>query len=48
VRFASTGAMLGQNLRAAAVIWQWQAPRHSVVVWPPAYATGHVMPHLHS
>ena len=30
----------GQNLLAAAVIWQWQAVRHSVVVWPPAYATG--------
>ncbi|HVA58925.1 MAG TPA: ABC transporter substrate-binding protein [Mycobacteriales bacterium] len=38
----ATGSQLGQNLRAAAVIWQWQAPRHSVVVWPAAYATGHI------
>jgi branched-chain amino acid transport system substrate-binding protein len=42
VRFSTAAAQLGQNLRAAAVIWQWQAPRVSVVVWPPAYATGHV------
>ncbi|HEV2369835.1 MAG TPA: ABC transporter substrate-binding protein [Acidimicrobiales bacterium] len=35
-----TGAQLGQNVLAAAVIWQWQSPGHSVVVWPPAYATG--------
>jgi branched-chain amino acid transport system substrate-binding protein len=40
LRFQSSGAQLGQNLRAAAVIWQWQAVRHSVVVWPPQYATG--------
>ena len=39
VRFG-TGAQLGQNTRAAAVIWQWQSSRHSVVVWPPTYATG--------
>ena len=32
--------MLGQNTRAAAVIWQWQAVRHSVTVWPPVDATG--------
>jgi branched-chain amino acid transport system substrate-binding protein len=42
LRFAADGAQLGQNLRAAAVIWQWQAVRHSVVVWPPEYATGTV------
>ena len=42
VRFGQTAADLGQNLRAASVIWQWQAVRHSVVVWPPAYATGTV------
>jgi len=24
------------------VVWQWQAARHSVVVWPPVYATGKV------
>jgi branched-chain amino acid transport system substrate-binding protein len=41
LHFAS-GPDEGQNLRAAAVIWQWQAPRHSVVVWPGAYATGGV------
>ena len=40
LRFASSGPRMGQNLRAAAVIWQWQAVRHSVVVWPPAYSTG--------
>ncbi|HEX6538079.1 MAG TPA: ABC transporter substrate-binding protein [Candidatus Dormibacteraeota bacterium] len=42
VRFGQTPADLGQNLRAASVIWQWQAVRHSVVVWPSAYATGTV------
>ena len=40
VQFGSAPADLGQNLRAASVIWQWQAVRHSVVVWPAAYATG--------
>ena len=35
-----TGAQLGQNTLAAAVIWQWQSSRHSVVVWPRTYATG--------
>ena len=40
VRFATTPERMGQNLRAAAVIWQWQAVRHSVVVWPSEYATG--------
>jgi branched-chain amino acid transport system substrate-binding protein len=40
LRFQASGAQLGQNLRASAVIWQWQAVRHSVVVWPPQYATG--------
>ncbi|HET6794916.1 MAG TPA: hypothetical protein VFH45_10755, partial [Acidimicrobiales bacterium] len=39
VQFGSGGDQ-GQNLLAAAVIWQWQAPRHSVVVWPETYATG--------
>jgi ABC-type branched-subunit amino acid transport system substrate-binding protein len=42
IRFATSPDRMGQNLRAAAVIWQWQAVRHSVVVWPPAYATGTV------
>jgi len=40
VQFATSSGKLGQNLRAAAVIWQWQAVRHSVVVWPADYATG--------
>lgn len=40
LQFATTPDRLGQNLRAAAVIWQWQAVRQSVVVWPSDYATG--------
>ena len=40
LHFATDRVHEGQNLLAAAVIWQWQAVRHSVVVWPPAYATG--------
>lgn len=40
VRFATTPDRLGQNLRAVAVVWQWQAVGHSVVVYPPAYARG--------
>jgi branched-chain amino acid transport system substrate-binding protein len=42
VLFSNAPDQLGQNTRAAAVVWQWQAPRHSVVVWPPVYATGRV------
>jgi hypothetical protein len=42
VRFGQSASELGQNLRAASVIWQWQAVRHSVVVWPSTYATGQV------
>lgn len=42
VRFGRSASDLGQNLLAASVIWQWQAVRHSVVVWPSAYATGSV------
>jgi branched-chain amino acid transport system substrate-binding protein len=42
LRFQAAGAQMGQNLRAAAVIWQWQGVRHSVVVWPPEYATGSI------
>jgi branched-chain amino acid transport system substrate-binding protein len=38
--FSTDQDMLGQNIRAAAVIWQWQAVRHSVTVWPPVDATG--------
>jgi branched-chain amino acid transport system substrate-binding protein len=40
LRFSDSPAQLGQNTRSAAVIWQWQAVRHSVVVWPPEYSTG--------
>jgi hypothetical protein len=43
VLFGSSPSLLGQNLRAAAVIWQWQAIRRSVVVWPATYATGRIM-----
>jgi branched-chain amino acid transport system substrate-binding protein len=43
VLFGSSARLLGQNLRAAAVIWQWQAVRRSVVVWPATYATGKVI-----
>jgi branched-chain amino acid transport system substrate-binding protein len=42
VLFSTAPGQLGQNTRAAAVVWQWQAPKHSVVVWPPVYATGQV------
>ena len=40
LQFSSDPATLGQNTRAAAVIWQWQAVRSYAFVWPPAYATG--------
>jgi len=40
IRFSDDPVMRGQNVRAAAVIWQWQAVRHSVTVWPPVDATG--------
>ena len=42
LRFSAATADLGQNLRAASVIWQWQAPYKSVTVWPPVFATGSV------
>jgi ABC-type branched-subunit amino acid transport system substrate-binding protein len=42
LRFAADKQHLGQNMRASAVIWQWQAVRHSVVVWPKVYATGKI------
>lgn len=48
VRFATSGHMLGQNLRAAAVIWQWQSPGHYAVVWPAAYADGQIMMTIHA
>jgi branched-chain amino acid transport system substrate-binding protein len=40
LRFSSAPATLGQNERAAAVIWQWQAVRSYTFVWPATYATG--------
>jgi branched-chain amino acid transport system substrate-binding protein len=40
VEFARSPALMGQNLRAASVIWQWQGVRHSVTVYPPVFATG--------
>ena len=40
LRFSNAAATLGQNERAAAVIWQWQAVRSYTFVWPPTYATG--------
>jgi branched-chain amino acid transport system substrate-binding protein len=40
LKFSTDSVMRGQNTRAAAVIWQWQAVRHSVTVWPPVDATG--------
>lgn len=43
LRFSSDPATLGQNERAAAVIWQWQAVRAYAFVWPPSYATGEIM-----
>jgi ABC-type branched-subunit amino acid transport system substrate-binding protein len=42
LRFSSDPATLGQNERAAGVIWQWQAIRSYAYVWPPTYATGPV------
>jgi branched-chain amino acid transport system substrate-binding protein len=42
LHFSSDPARLGQNDRAAAVIWQWQAVRTYEFVWPPTYATGKV------
>ncbi|HEX3630318.1 MAG TPA: ABC transporter substrate-binding protein [Candidatus Dormibacteraeota bacterium] len=40
VKFATTPDLMGQNTRAASVIWQWQGVRHSVTVYPPVFATG--------
>ena len=39
VHFSSAPGSLGQNLLAAAVIWQWQAVQQYAYVWPPTYAT---------
>ncbi len=40
IKFATTDDAMGQNTRAASVIWQWQGVRHSVTVYPPVFATG--------
>jgi branched-chain amino acid transport system substrate-binding protein len=40
LKFSADPATLGQNERAAAVIWQWQAVQSYTFVWPPTYATG--------
>jgi ABC-type branched-subunit amino acid transport system substrate-binding protein len=42
LRFSTDASRLGQNERAAAVIWQWQAVRTYAFVWPPTYATGSI------
>jgi branched-chain amino acid transport system substrate-binding protein len=42
LRFSQASATLGQNERAAAVIWQWQAVRAYAFVWPSTYATGEI------
>jgi len=42
LRFSADPASLGQNERAAAVIWQWTAVRTYEFVWPPTYATGSI------
>jgi branched-chain amino acid transport system substrate-binding protein len=42
LRFSADPGTLGQNTRAAAVIWQWQAVRRYTYVWPATYATGQI------
>jgi branched-chain amino acid transport system substrate-binding protein len=42
LRFSDDPANLGQNERAAAVIWQWQAVRTYAFVWPATFATGSI------
>jgi branched-chain amino acid transport system substrate-binding protein len=42
LRFSADPSTLGQNERAAAVIWQWQAVRSYTFVWPPTYQTGDI------
>jgi branched-chain amino acid transport system substrate-binding protein len=42
LHFSTDPETLGQNLLAAAVIWQWQAVRHYTYVWPATYATGQI------
>ena len=42
LRFSSDPERLGQNERAAAVIWQWTAERTYEFVWPPSYQTSEI------
>jgi len=42
LQFSADAATLGQNQRAAAVIWQWQAVKTYAFVWPASYATGQI------
>lgn len=42
VHFSTAQGSLGQNLLAAAVIWQWQAVQQFAYVWPPTYATASI------
>jgi branched-chain amino acid transport system substrate-binding protein len=42
LRFSADPRTLGQNERAAAVIWQWQAVRTYAFVWPATFATGSI------
>ena len=42
LRFSSDPMSLGQNERAAAVMWQWTAVRTYEFVWPPTYATDEI------
>jgi branched-chain amino acid transport system substrate-binding protein len=42
LRFSSAPGTLGQNERAAAVMWQWTAERTYSFVWPPTYATAEI------
>ncbi len=42
LRFSSEPGRLGQNERAAAVIWQWTAVREYEFVWPPTYQTAEI------
>lgn len=45
LRFGELGtATAGDNVAAAAVIWEWLEPGSAMVVWPPGLATHEVQP----
>jgi branched-chain amino acid transport system substrate-binding protein len=45
LRFGAPGTLsAGDNLAAASVIWEWVAPGHAAVVWPPSLATHAIEP----